>query len=90
MTTFQEHKKELLKNSKFKEAFENLRPEYEIIQALIDARTQQKITQKELAQKTGLKQSHISRLENGNHNPSLNFLKKIAKGLNKELHIVFK
>jgi predicted transcriptional regulator len=90
MTTFQEWKKDKLKNPEFEEAYENLRPDYEIILALIKARKKQKLTQEELSKRTGIKQSHISRLENGNHNPSLSFLKKIAKGLGKELHITFK
>ena len=42
-----------------------------------------------LADKIGIKQSNISRLESGNYNPSLAFLKKVAKGLGKELHISF-
>ena len=32
----------------------------------------------------------ISRLEKGEYNPSLKFLKKLAQGLGKELHIEFK
>jgi len=48
------------------------------------------LTQEELAQKIGTRQSNISRLEGGNYNPSLQFLKKLARGLEKELHISFK
>jgi DNA-binding XRE family transcriptional regulator len=67
-----------------------LRPEYEIIRQIIQARTDQNLTQRELAEKIGLKQSNISRLESGNYNPSLDFLKKVADGLGKELHIEFR
>lgn len=48
------------------------------------------MTQEELALKIGTKQGNISRLEQGNANPSLQFLKKIADGLGKELLISFK
>ncbi|MDL2290492.1 helix-turn-helix transcriptional regulator [Desulfovibrio sp. OttesenSCG-928-F20] len=43
-----------------------------------------------MADRLGIKQSNISRLESGNYNPSLDFLKKIASGLGKELHIEFR
>lgn len=90
MTTFREHLEQQLQNPDFKKEYENLRPDYEIIKAVIAEREKQHLSQKELARKTGLKQSNISRLENGNHNPSLRLLKKIASGLGKELHINFK
>ena len=53
-------------------------------------RKDQERTQKELADRTGTRQSNISRLEQGEYNPSLKFLKKLAQGLGKELHIEFK
>lgn len=39
------------------------------------------LTQAELADRTGLPQSHISRLEAGRHSPSRSTLEKIAKAL---------
>jgi len=48
------------------------------------------MTQEDLARKVGTKQSNISRLEKGNANPSLQFLKKIADSMGKELLISFK
>ena len=39
------------------------------------------LTQEELSFKTGIPQSHISRLENGEHSPSFVTLEKIASGL---------
>ena len=39
------------------------------------------LTQVNLAKKTGLPQSHISKLENGKHSPSAMTLKKIAEAL---------
>ena len=71
----------------FYDEYKALAPEYELIQQIIQARTEQNLTQQELAAKIGIKQSNISRLENGRCNPSLDFLKKIAGGLGKELHI---
>ena len=81
---------EQMKNPEFKKAYDDLAPEYEIIRALVVARGEQNMTQKELAMRTGLQQAHISRLESGKYNPSLKFLKRIAAGLGKELHVSFK
>ncbi len=72
------------------DAYKALEPEYELIKQIIQARTEQSLTQQELADRIGIRQSNISRLESGNYNPSLDFLKKIANGLGKELHIEFR
>jgi ribosome-binding protein aMBF1 (putative translation factor) len=78
------------KDPEFESAVNDLEPEYEIVMQIIKARIEQNLSQKELAEKVGTKQAHISRLESGEYNPSLKFLKKIAKGLGKELHITFR
>ena len=44
-----------------------------------------RLTQAELAEKTGLTQSHISRLENGEHTATHLTLEKIARSLNIEI-----
>ena len=49
------------------------------------ARHQKKISQAELAAKTGMRQADISRIENAKANPSLNTLLKIAKALDANL-----
>lgn len=46
-----------------------------------DLRKAAKLTQEELAGRSGLPQSHISRLEKGQHSPSRETLEKLAKGL---------
>ena len=84
---FREHLNEQMKNPNFAREYNALGPEYEIIRQIIKARAEQNITQKELANKIGIKQSNISRLESGNYNPSLDFLQKVAEGLGKQLHI---
>ncbi|MBU0676174.1 MAG: helix-turn-helix domain-containing protein [Proteobacteria bacterium] len=48
-----------------------------------------KLTQKELAEKAGMKQSALARLENGNSNPRKATLKKIAEALGIELDQLF-
>ena len=43
----------------------------------------------ELAERTGLRQSNISRIEKGQAMPSIKTLSKIAHGLGKQLQIKF-
>lgn len=44
-------------------------------------REEQRLTQAQLAEKSGLQQSHICRLESGKHSPSYKTLEKIASAL---------
>lgn len=78
-----------LKNPEFKREYELIQPEMAVIQAMVDARTSQNLTQKELAKRTGIHQSDISKLENGTRNPSINLLKRLADGMDMVLKIEF-
>lgn len=71
MTKFNDFLHEQLKDPEIKEEYDTLEPEFAIIQALIDARKQRGITQNELSERTGISQGDISKLENGNGNPSV-------------------
>lgn len=87
---WEEVEAELLKDPETAQAVKDLEPEYAIIKEIIEARIKQGLTQEELAKRIGTRQSNISRLESGEANPSLRFLKKLAEGLGKELHISFR
>src|SRR3990172_473288 len=86
---FETWEKEVLKDPALKAEYDKLQPEFAMIQAVIDARVKRGVTQKELAQRIGTKQSVISRLESGRANPSVAFLKKLAQALNSHLEIRF-
>lgn len=62
----------------------------QVADQVVKARAELKLTQKELAERMGDKQSNISRLESGTYNPSLEYLNKVAEALGKKLHIEFK
>ena len=89
MTKFNDFLAEELKNPKFKAEYDALEPEFAIIQAMIDARKETGLTQKELADRTGIAQADISKLERGNANPSLRTLKRLAIGLGRTLKVEF-
>lgn len=84
--TFRENQ---LKNPEVREAYEELQPNYALAHALIDARISSDLTQKELSVRTGIAQSDISKYENGNGNPSLRTLQRIAKALGKRVRLAF-
>ena len=63
MMDFNEYlKKTLDKDDELKKEYDNLQPEYEMIKSLINMRIKYDFTQKELAQRCGVKQSNISRI----------------------------
>ncbi|MDR2569932.1 MAG: helix-turn-helix domain-containing protein [Oscillospiraceae bacterium] len=78
-----------LQNAEVRAEWDALEPEYAIIQAMIDARKDTGLTQKQLSQRTGIAQGDISRIENGNANPSLNTLKRLASAMGLTLKIEF-
>ena len=80
-------KRELLKNPEIKREYDELKSLYEIKGQLIELRNQLGISQKELAELVGTKQSAISRLESGSYNPSIEFLGKVAHALGGRLDI---
>jgi len=87
MRDWKQLKAELLQNKAVKKEYDKLTPRYKAISELISARIKKGITQKELAQKIGTKQSAIARLEAGNVNPSLGFLEKMAEVMGYKLTI---
>ena len=89
MSSYKDYKKKALQNPEVKKEYEALAPEYDIIQAMIDARKSQNLTQKELSDRTGITQADISRIEKGTRNPSLEMLKRLAHGLGMQLKVEF-
>lgn len=89
MIKYEDFKKEILKDPEVKTAYDGLSPEYDIIQAMIDTRKSQHMTQKDLSEATGITQADISRIENGTRNPSLSMVKKLAQGLGMQLKLEF-
>ncbi len=78
-----------LQDEEFRKEYESMQPEFDVIKAMVAARTSQNLTQKELAERTGIHQADISKLENGTRNPSLNLLKRLAEGMGMVLKVEF-
>ncbi len=78
---------EQLKDPELKKEYDALEPKYALIESIVMARKERNLTQKELSKLTGITQADLSKIENGNANPSLNTLLKLAKGLGKKLQV---
>lgn len=89
MRTFDDMLNEQLKDINFRKEYEDIQPEMDVIRAIVDARTAQNLTQKELSKITGINQADISKLENGTRNPTVSLLKRLAEGMGMELRIQF-
>mgnify|MGYP001592813095 CR=1 FL=1 len=85
--THAEVKRKLLEDPAVKKAYDDLGPEFALIEKIIEKRITEGLTQAKLAKRIGTKQSAISRFESGNSNPSLAFMHKLADGLGVKLKI---
>ena len=86
---FDDFLQEQLQDYDFRAEYEALQPERAVIQAMIDARKKSGLTQKELAARTGIAQGDISKIENGNANPSVRTLQRLASGMGMTLKVEF-
>lgn len=89
MSEFNDFLNEQLQDTGFRKEWEDIQPEMDVIRAMMEARISQNLTQKELAERTGINQADISKLENGTRNPSLKLLKRLADGMGMTLKIEF-
>ena len=71
MSEFNDFLNEQLQDPEFRKEWEDIQPEMDVIRAMMEARISQNLTQRELAERTGINQADISKLENGTRNPSL-------------------
>lgn len=89
MTDFDEFLEKQLESPEFRKEWVALEPAYAIIKAMIDARNTNALTSKELSERSGISQSYITQLENGNANPSVKTLQRLADAMGKTLKIEF-
>jgi transcriptional regulator with XRE-family HTH domain len=75
------------KNPAIQDAYDRLGPRFELIDALIRARKQRDLSQRELAERVGVTKTVISRLESGEHSPRLETVYDIAKALGCRLDV---
>lgn len=89
MSDFRNYLNRQLQQPSFKAEWDTLQLELTIAQAMIDARKESGLTQKQLSERTGIAQADISKLERGNANPSLRTLQRLAAGMGMNVRIEF-
>ncbi len=87
--TYRQVLAEKMKDPEFRKEWEELEPEFQIIEAMLKARDERNISQRQLSERTGITQADISKIENGEANPTLQTLKRIANGLDMRLELTF-
>jgi predicted transcriptional regulator len=87
MTKIAELKKRLANNPEFREEYRKADAEFGLIEALVRARTDAKLSQAELAKRIGTTQSAIARLEGGGVSPSLATLRRYAEATGTKLQV---
>lgn len=86
---FRDTLNERMKDSAFLAEWNAQEPERQIMRAIAEGREEKDMTQKQLAEITGITQADISRLESGTANPSLRTLKRLAAGMGMALKVEF-
>ncbi|MBQ7682767.1 MAG: helix-turn-helix transcriptional regulator [Oscillibacter sp.] len=87
--TFDEYLAEQMKDPEFKAEWDALEPEFQIIRAIIEGREARQFSEEQLAEATGISPAEIVRLEEGNADPTLTDLKRLAAGLGMTLRLDF-
>jgi len=86
-----EHVRELIAaDPELQAEYERLAPRWEAITALIRARLAEGLTQRQLADRMGVSQAVVSRLESAEHSPRLESLQRAADALGYDLEVRFK
>ena len=89
MTKLVDLHEEWSRDPEYRNAYDRLGPEFELSRSVIEARTNAKLTQTELAERMKTTQSVVARLESGRTHPSTKTLEKIALATGTRLRISF-
>ena len=89
MTKLADLRKRLLENPEVRTEYAQADAEFSLIEAMITARRNARLTQAELAQKIGTTQSAIARLEAGRVSPSITTLRRYAEATGHRLRVSF-
>ena len=85
---FRDWLNEQLQDPEFRAEYEALQAEEELIQAVIDARKANGLTEKQLAKKAGVTRLEIKDIESGKTELSLRMLQTLAGAMNMKLELV--
>ena len=86
-TNYEEFEAELLKDPEVRKEYEALKPKYDMIRNVIKRRNELRISQTQLAKIIGKQQPAISRLENVDHNTTINTLFAVVNALDLDISV---
>ena len=87
MTKLKDLKARFMGDSGFREEYARIEDEYALVEAMVRARTETKLTQAELARRLGTTQSAVARLEAGRVSPSFATLRRYAEATGTRLTV---
>lgn len=87
---YETYRNEALKNPEIRTEYDRLKPEFDLLKILVQARHNAGMTQREVAAAMGVKHPSVARLESANtgHSPSIRTLRNYAQAVGCELKIV--
>lgn len=86
---FEEYLAELEQDAEYREAEKELRPYLDLGNKVLALRLEREWSQAELAKRAGTRQANISRIENGQANPTLKVIQNLANAFGVELSVEF-
>lgn len=89
MTRVKDLHRKWMKEPDYKAAYEDLAEEFQLAQALIEARTRAGLSQSQLARRMKTSQSYVARIESGRVRPSSGALERFAQATGTRLKITF-
>ncbi len=78
---------EHMKDPAFRNAYDELEPEFAIIRQIIDLRIKRKMSQSQLAKRMGTQQPSIARMEARGRVKNLDYLQRVADALDARLEV---
>ncbi|GLU28250.1 helix-turn-helix domain-containing protein [Ochrobactrum quorumnocens] len=87
MTRISDLKKRLMNDPEFQKEYEKADAEFALVEALVKARADAKMSQADVAKRIGTTQSAIARLEGGKVSPSISTLRRYAEATGSKLQI---
>ena len=87
--TWREIRAGFLADSEVQQAYSDLEPRFAVVRQLIELREKHGWSQRDLAERAGMKQPQLARLETGQVEPKLDTLQRLAKAMGSRLTIRF-
>ena len=88
MIPYAEVRAELLKDAEVRAEYDRLQGEFELICAMIEARKEAKLTQAQIAEKMGVSQNQVARIESRNVNVKYKSIVEYLKACGKKIAII--